>query len=353
MTTLAEHMIVAGADNRPPMLEKTMYNSLQNHMLLYIKGKEHGRMMLNSILHGPLVYGTIELDDVTRTNTYEEPIDAEKFQDNCDVRATNIILQVLPPEVYSLVNHHAIAKQIWDQVKLLMQATELSRKEGECKLYNEFDRNDNAVARNMHTTNYDQLYAYLSQHEAHATEVRLMRERLHSALFSNSDALVLRDLDYQKSRRESISTGAMDTLVVLLGIVESKILNEFLRLLGAFVTNLTTGRMIDGVPCGGIDMVIKHLDLEPKIDAMMRDFLKSFDYGVVGSFDVDTIIGASSSTMIIVANEEAMRLSAGPKLYYLDAITGSLNGINDDAITTLLKKLWTLDKMDKKPPYKK
>ncbi|GJW28209.1 reverse transcriptase domain-containing protein [Tanacetum coccineum] len=145
MTTLAEHMIVTGADNRPLMLEKTMYNSLQNHMLLYIKGKEHGRMMLNSILHRPLVYGTIELDDVTRTNTYEEPIDAEKFQDNCDVRATNIILQVLPPEVYSLVNHHAIAKQIWDQVKLLMQATELSRKEGECKLYNEFDRNDNAV----------------------------------------------------------------------------------------------------------------------------------------------------------------------------------------------------------------
>ncbi|GJY47890.1 hypothetical protein Tco_0437846 [Tanacetum coccineum] len=37
---------------------------------------------------------------------------------------------------------------------------------------------------------------------------------------------------------------------------------------------LATGRLIDGSPYGGIDMVIKDLDLEPKIDAMMRDFLE-------------------------------------------------------------------------------
>nr|GEX72775.1 hypothetical protein [Tanacetum cinerariifolium] len=36
---------------------------------------------------------------------------------------------------------------------------------------------------------------------------------------------------------------------------------------------LTTSRLIDGSPCCGINMVIKDLDLEPKIDAMMRDFL--------------------------------------------------------------------------------
>nr|GEV54589.1 3-dehydrosphinganine reductase TSC10A-like [Tanacetum cinerariifolium] len=36
-----------------------------------------------------------------------------------------------------------------------------------------------------------------------------------------------------------------------------------------------TGRMINGAPCGLFGMVIKNLDLEPKIDAMMRDFLNS------------------------------------------------------------------------------
>ncbi|GKB82334.1 hypothetical protein Tco_0949229 [Tanacetum coccineum] len=37
---------------------------------------------------------------------------------------------------------------------------------------------------------------------------------------------------------------------------------------------LPTGRLIDGSSCGGIDMIIKDLDLEPKVDAMMRDFLE-------------------------------------------------------------------------------
>nr|GEZ03539.1 hypothetical protein [Tanacetum cinerariifolium] len=32
--------------------------------------------------------------------------------------------------------------------------------------------------------------------------------------------------------------------------------------------------LIDGSPCGAIDMVIKDLDLETKIDAMMMDFLE-------------------------------------------------------------------------------
>nr|GEW64080.1 integrase, catalytic region, zinc finger, CCHC-type, peptidase aspartic, catalytic [Tanacetum cinerariifolium] len=71
-------------------------------------GKEHGRMMLNSIKHEPLVYGTIEVNGVTRTKTYEELTNAEKLQDDCDVSATNIILQGLPPEVYSLINHHEV-----------------------------------------------------------------------------------------------------------------------------------------------------------------------------------------------------------------------------------------------------
>nr|GEW83060.1 retrovirus-related Pol polyprotein from transposon TNT 1-94 [Tanacetum cinerariifolium] len=59
MTTLAKHMIVADAEIHPPMLDKTMYNSWQS----------------------------------------------QKLQDDCDVQATNIVLQGLPPDVYSLVNH--------------------------------------------------------------------------------------------------------------------------------------------------------------------------------------------------------------------------------------------------------
>ncbi|GKA38263.1 reverse transcriptase domain-containing protein [Tanacetum coccineum] len=43
---------------------------------------------------------------------------------------------------------------------------------------------------------------------------------------------------------------------------------------GDLPSKLSTGRLIDGSPCDEIDMVIKDLDLEPKIDAMIRDFLE-------------------------------------------------------------------------------
>nr|GEW79603.1 hypothetical protein [Tanacetum cinerariifolium] len=60
MTTLAKHIIVAGAENHPPMLEKSMYDSWASRILLFIKGNKHGRMMLDSIDNGPLVYPTIK-----------------------------------------------------------------------------------------------------------------------------------------------------------------------------------------------------------------------------------------------------------------------------------------------------
>ncbi|GJZ98582.1 hypothetical protein Tco_0671035 [Tanacetum coccineum] len=52
MTTLAEHIIVAGAENHPPMLEKSMYDTWASRKRLFIKGKKHGRMMLDSIDNG-------------------------------------------------------------------------------------------------------------------------------------------------------------------------------------------------------------------------------------------------------------------------------------------------------------
>nr|GEW09351.1 retrovirus-related Pol polyprotein from transposon TNT 1-94 [Tanacetum cinerariifolium] len=80
MTSLADKEILSGADNRPPMLEKDMYDSWNSRMELYMLNRQH----------------------------------AEAIQADCDVKATNIILQGLPLEVYAL--------------------------ERECKLYDEFDK---------------------------------------------------------------------------------------------------------------------------------------------------------------------------------------------------------------------
>nr|GEV26860.1 hypothetical protein [Tanacetum cinerariifolium] len=91
MTALAEHIIVARAENRPPILEKSMYDSWASRIRLFIKGKKHGRMMLNSIDNGPLVYPTVKENGQTR---YFELTEAQQLQNDCDVQATNIIFTV-------------------------------------------------------------------------------------------------------------------------------------------------------------------------------------------------------------------------------------------------------------------
>nr|GEU33079.1 hypothetical protein [Tanacetum cinerariifolium] len=79
-------------------------------------------MILNLDQNGPLVWPTVvEEDGTTRTKRYEELSVAEKLQADCDLKATNIVFQGLPPDVYAIVNHHKVAKEIWDRFKLLMQ----------------------------------------------------------------------------------------------------------------------------------------------------------------------------------------------------------------------------------------
>nr|GEZ54160.1 hypothetical protein [Tanacetum cinerariifolium] len=77
---------------------------------------------------------------VTRLKKYSELSPTESIQADCDVKAINIILQGLPPEVYALVITHKVAKELWERIQILMQATSLTKQERECKLYDEFDK---------------------------------------------------------------------------------------------------------------------------------------------------------------------------------------------------------------------
>ncbi|GKB39048.1 putative ribonuclease H-like domain-containing protein [Tanacetum coccineum] len=83
-----------------------------------------------------------------------------------------IVLQGLPPDVYSLVNHWQAAKDIWDR-QVQVNTKFLNTLQPEWSKF----MTDVKLAKNIYTTNYDQLYAYLSQHEGHANEVRMLRER--------------------------------------------------------------------------------------------------------------------------------------------------------------------------------
>ncbi|GKE16732.1 hypothetical protein Tco_1424309, partial [Tanacetum coccineum] len=121
---------------------------------MIVAGKDNGWIIFNSVKNGPLVWPTVALENgIVRSKTYEELSNKEKLQADYDLKATNIVLQGLPLDVYALVNHHKAAKDIWDRVKLLMQGTyiwdrvkllmqgtKLSKQERECKLYDEFDK---------------------------------------------------------------------------------------------------------------------------------------------------------------------------------------------------------------------
>nr|GEV25007.1 hypothetical protein [Tanacetum cinerariifolium] len=78
-------------------------------MELYMLNRQHDRMILESVEHGPLLWPTIEEDGVTRLKKYFE------FT-------------------------HKVAKDLWERIQMLMQGTSLTKHERECKLYNEFDK---------------------------------------------------------------------------------------------------------------------------------------------------------------------------------------------------------------------
>nr|GEW23794.1 hypothetical protein [Tanacetum cinerariifolium] len=82
-------------------------NSKKSRMELYMLNRQHGRMILESVEHGPLLWPTIEEDGVTRLKKYFELSTAEAIQADSD---------------------------------MLMQGTSLTKQEHECKLYDAFDK---------------------------------------------------------------------------------------------------------------------------------------------------------------------------------------------------------------------
>ncbi|GJU28231.1 retrovirus-related pol polyprotein from transposon TNT 1-94 [Tanacetum coccineum] len=163
-----------------------------------------------------------------RPRVYSDLSPEDKERYNADIQATNILLQGLPKDIYSLINHYTDAKDIWDNLKMLLEGLELTKEDRESPLYDDFEHfrqnkgetihdyyvrftkliNDMRnikmtmsrmqlnskfvnsmfpewgrfvttvkLNRGLRDSNYDQLYAYLKQHEAHANENKMMLDR--------------------------------------------------------------------------------------------------------------------------------------------------------------------------------
>ncbi|GKA27424.1 retrovirus-related pol polyprotein from transposon TNT 1-94, partial [Tanacetum coccineum] len=150
MANLSEDIQCAGSDTRPPMLDRTDFASWQQRIRLYCRGKENGVNILKSIDEGPFQMGTFretlaEGDEGAlhlgpeRPRVYSDLSPEDKDRYNADIRATNILLQGLPKDIYSLINHYTDAKDIWDNVKMLLEGSELTKEDRESQLYDDFE----------------------------------------------------------------------------------------------------------------------------------------------------------------------------------------------------------------------
>ncbi|GKC11731.1 hypothetical protein Tco_1008513 [Tanacetum coccineum] len=168
------------------MLEKHQYDSWKSRMELYMQNQEHGRMILESVEHGPLIWPTIEENGVTKTKKYEELVQLliqgtslTKQERECKLYdAFNKFAHMKGESIHQyylrftqLINDINIYKMKLDQFQV--NANFLNSLSPEWSKF----VTDVKLVRDLHTTNFDQLHAYLEQHELHVNKVLIMRER--------------------------------------------------------------------------------------------------------------------------------------------------------------------------------
>ncbi|GJU77848.1 hypothetical protein Tco_1274918 [Tanacetum coccineum] len=130
-----------------------------------------------------------------RARVFTDLTAEEKERYKANIRATNILLQGIPKTSYFIIiNHYTDAKDIWDNVKIILEGSELTKDDKESQLYDEFERFLQIKGETIHVyyvrfitevklnkglkeSNFYQLHAYLKQHEVHANENKMMMER--------------------------------------------------------------------------------------------------------------------------------------------------------------------------------
>ncbi|GKC30328.1 hypothetical protein Tco_1037622 [Tanacetum coccineum] len=190
------------------MLDRTDFESWQQRIRLCCLGKDNGENIMKSITEGPFQMGMFRETIAEgaegaphlgpeRVRVFTDLTTDEKERYKDDIRATNILLQGIPKDIYALINHYTDAKDIWDNVKMILEGSEFTKLINDMRnikmtmprmqLNYKFMNNmlpkwsrfitEVKLNRGLKESNCDQLYAYLKQHEVHANENRMMMER--------------------------------------------------------------------------------------------------------------------------------------------------------------------------------
>nr|GEZ17684.1 hypothetical protein [Tanacetum cinerariifolium] len=213
-----------------------------------------------------------------QSRAYSDLTPKEKHRYNADIQAKNILLQGLPKDIYTLINHYTDAKDIWDNVKMLLEGSKLTKEDRESQLFVTAVK----LNRGLRDSNYDQLYTYLKQHETHAKENKMMLERFSQptvdpfALLSNyvkdnevpvvhsdassipTDAFMMIYNDMCESHDQSISNPSWNTVVKNSLTAELAIYKEHVKLVAIGYKNplcLTRAKQVQPALYNGHEII--------------------------------------------------------------------------------------------------
>nr|GEZ63576.1 hypothetical protein [Tanacetum cinerariifolium]GEZ63587.1 hypothetical protein [Tanacetum cinerariifolium] len=148
MSTTDKESSAVGTDNHPPMLDESNIDSWKIRIRRYIRGKPNGKLIWNSIKHGPSAHpmttdttGEGEQQTlVIREKSDDEFIDAENIKELADIQAINILIQGLPRHIFNTMNQTETTKEIWENVELLMQGSNLTEQQQKEILFDKYER---------------------------------------------------------------------------------------------------------------------------------------------------------------------------------------------------------------------
>ncbi|GJZ39062.1 hypothetical protein Tco_0585625 [Tanacetum coccineum] len=143
-----EETNAAGTDTRPPMLVESDYDSWKIRIHRYIRGKPLGKLIWNSIQNGPSPHPMVTdapTEGQTGVNMPRMKLDSEftpeeTNRENADTQAEIILSQGLPRHIFNILNQTNTAKEIWDNVEMLMQGSGRTLQQRKEDLFDEFER---------------------------------------------------------------------------------------------------------------------------------------------------------------------------------------------------------------------
>ncbi|GKD72953.1 hypothetical protein Tco_1331235 [Tanacetum coccineum] len=211
MSSMSEDIQCAGSNTRPPMLDRTDFESWQQRIRLYCLGKDNRENIMKPITEGPFQMETMR-DTLTeggegalhlgpkRARVFADLSAEQKDRYKADIRAMNILLQGSEltkddreSQLYDEFEHFCQIKEETIHVyyvrftKLINDMRSIKMTMPRMQLNFKFVNNmlpewsrfitEVKLNRGLKESNFDKLYAYLKQHEVHANENRTMMER--------------------------------------------------------------------------------------------------------------------------------------------------------------------------------